>query len=58
MGHAVLKEGIKVNPDEKTILEQPKSIDNIGTRKFFSLVYYYRRVMKELSKVAFSLINA
>jgi len=49
------KRGQKSTQKVKFISEWPRLINIIGTRKFLSLLDYYRRVMKELSKIAFYL---
>jgi len=47
LGHAVSKEGTKVDPQKmKTIIEWSTSINVIEIRNFMSLVGYYQRFVK------------
>jgi len=48
LGHAVLEEGIKVDPQKaKIILEWPRPTNLVEIRNFLNLAGYYQRFMKE-----------
>jgi len=58
LGHVVIKEGIKVDPHKvKAIMEwwRPTNINKI--RSFLGLAGYYRRFVKDFSKIASLLTN-
>ena len=58
LGHVVFKDGIQVDPKKiEAILEWPRSAMIMEVRCFLSLAGYYRRLMKEFSKIAAPLIR-
>ena len=53
MGHTICKEGIKVNPKkEEAVVQWPRLTNVIEIRGFLGLVGYYRKFIKEFSKIA------
>jgi len=58
LGYVITKEGIKVDPQKiKAVTEWPRPINVTKVRSFLGLAGYYRRFMKDFSKIASSLIN-
>jgi len=58
LGHVVIKEGIKVNPQKiNAIVEWPRPINVTEVRSFLHLVGYYRRFVKDFSKIVSPLTN-
>ena len=53
LGHVVSTDGIQVDPKKmEAILEWPRLTIVIEVKYFLSLAGYYRRLMKEFSKIA------
>jgi len=58
LGHLATKEVIKVKPHEiKTIIDFLRLMNVIEVRGFLGLVEYYRRFVKNFSKIGFQLTN-
>lgn len=58
LGHVVSKEGVRMDPLKvKSILEQPTPTDVGGIGSFIGLATYYRRFVKDFSKVAEPMIK-
>ena len=56
MGHLVSKEVIKIDPQKvKVIIEWPRPTNVTEIRSFFGLASYYRRFVKDFSKIASAL---
>ena len=52
LGHVVFKDGIQVDPKKiEAILEWPRPTTVIEVRSFLGLVGYYRRFVKDFSKI-------
>jgi len=53
LGHAVTKEGIKVDPQKiNAVIKWPRPTNVTKVKSFLSLVGYYRRFMKDFLKMA------
>jgi len=53
LGHVVTKEGIKIDPQKvKAITEWPRPTNITEIRNFLGLAGYYRRFVKDFSKIA------
>jgi len=58
LGHVVIKEGIKVDPQKvKVITEWSRPTNIIEIRSFLGLAGYYRRFVKDFLKIASPLTN-
>jgi len=58
LGHVVSKEGIKVDPQKiKAIMEWPRPTNVTEVRSFLGLAGYYRKFVKDFSKIASLLTN-
>jgi len=58
LGHAVTKEGIKVDPQKiNAVIKWPRPTNVTKVKSFLSLVGYYRRFMKDFLKMASPLTN-
>ena len=58
LGHVVSIDGIQVDPKKmEAILEWPRLTIVMEVKYFLSLAGYYRRLMKEFSKIAAPLIR-
>ena len=58
LGHVISREGMKVDPQKvKAVSEwlRPSSVTEV--RSFLGMVGYYRRFMKDFSKIALPLTN-
>ena len=52
LGHVVSKDGIQVDPKKiKAIIEWPRATTGNEVRSYLGLACYYRRFMKNLSKI-------
>jgi len=58
LGHVITKEGIKVDPQKiNAVVEWPRPTNMTEVRSFLGLVGYYRRFVKDFSKIAYPLTN-
>ena len=58
LGHVVSKEGIKVDPQKvKAIMDLPRPTNVTEIRNFLRLAGYYRRFIKDFSKISSPLPN-
>jgi len=58
LGHVVSKEGIKVDPQKvKAIMDLPRPTNVTEIRNFLRLAGYYRRFIKDFSKISSPLTN-
>ena len=58
LGHVVTKEGIKIDPQKvKAITEWSMPTNITKIRSFLRLAGYYRRFVKDFSKIASPLTN-
>jgi len=56
--HVVSKEGVRVDPQKiKAIIEWPKPTNVTEVRNFLGLVGYYKRFVKDFSKIPSPLTN-
>ena len=58
LGHVVSKDGIQVDPKMiEAIVEWPRPTTIIEIRSFLGLAGYYRRFMKDFSKIVVPLMR-
>jgi len=58
LGHVISKEWIKVDPQKaKTIIDRPRPTNLTKIRIFLGLTGYYRRFVKDFSKITSTLTN-
>jgi len=58
LGHVIIKEGIKINPQKvKAITEWSRPTNVTKIKSFLGLAGYYRKFVKDFSKIASSLTN-
>ena len=56
LGHVIFKEGVSIYPAKvETTVNWPKPTNSTEVRSFVKMVSYYRRFVKEFSKLALPL---
>ena len=58
MGHVISKQGIKIDPQKvKVVIELPRPTNITEVRSFLGMAGYNRQLVRDFSKIAFSLTN-